>query len=243
MTFGMKKRESRRGFTLVELMIVMAILAILMLILFAIWMSMIRATRLVDAKVKMRDESRQALQHMTSNLRMAGFNNENAPTTIQYDNGTAWPPPSDVTDLWSDPVSSISFIRPVAEADGMPFVAGSHEINWSELVTYQLDVTDANGDNDFLQLVQLNGPVGDQRFVRLLASNISDFDSGNATIYDVTPSADPTLVDRPFGVEFRAGSVSEDDSVIWISIIQRRSLGPGMPWIVTRYDDYVDVEN
>lgn len=231
---GKKTRNSRYGFTLIELMIVIAILAILLLILFAIWMSMIRATRLVDAKVKMRDESRQALQHMTSNLRMAGLNNANATTTIQYDNGTAWPPP-DEDDLWSEPVNSISFIRPVDGVDGMPFVAGSHEINWSVLVTYQLDVDDANGDGDTQQLVQLNGPVGDEVFVRLLASDISDFDSGQNGIYDVSTIAGET------GIEFRAGVY--DPSMIWISIIQRRSLGPGMPSIVTRYDDYVDVEN
>ena len=85
----MKKRihkNDKRGFTLIELMIVIAILSILMLVLFNIWLTMLRATRVMDSKVQMQDQARQAMQHMTANLRMAAILQGRDPAPPQFVN-------------------------------------------------------------------------------------------------------------------------------------------------------------
>lgn len=203
-----------------------------MLVLFNIWLAMLRTTRVMDSKVQMQDQARQAMQHMTSNLRMAAIlqgRDPAPPQFVNYDGGALWPPATPIDDDWSPAVNNISFVRPVAGPDGLPFANNTADINWSGVVTYQLDTGDANGDGNTLQLVQLI----DGAFTRLLATDISPVQiPANGNIYDPPATG---------GVAFRARS--DDPNMVWISIIQRRSPGPGAPDVVTRYESYVQMEN
>ena len=214
-----------KGFTLIELMIVIAVLSVIMLIIFMIFIGMIRSTRMMDAKVKMRDEARTGLSHITRNLRMA--DRVANPGQLQYTTpgGTVstWPPAGGTF------VDNITFRRPIdSDNDGTPYLAGTTTVDWSTPVTLTLDKTDANGDGDTLQLVQLDN---NGNFMRLLISDISPVvNSGGSGSYD-TPAVG--------GVAFS----QIDLDTIRISIIQRRQLGSGMPTIASRYDDFVTVRN
>lgn len=216
--------RSSKGFTLIELMIVTALLTVILLITYMLFMAMIRSTRMMDAKVKMRDEARTGLSHITRNLRMADTTTAGQ---LQYTNsgGTLsnWPPPANTF------ADNITFRRPIdADGDGTPFIEDTTTVEWSDPVTLTIDTDDVNGDGDTLQLVQIDN---NGNFMRLLISDISPVvNSGGSGPYD-TPAVG--------GLAFS----SIDNNTIQITVIQRRQLGSGMPTIVSRYDDYVTMRN
>ena len=74
--------KSASGFTLIELMIVVAVLSVMLLVLYQIWMNNERATRMLDAEIKMRDEARLGVSTMVRNLRMAEFDPATPNTSI-----------------------------------------------------------------------------------------------------------------------------------------------------------------
>ena len=225
--------RSKQGFTLIELMVVVALLSIILLIIYMLWISMIRSTRMLDAKVKMRDEARTGLNHVIRNLRMASTRDTDELSYDDSDGNTVfW----DSTDPWiiGAIFDNITFHRPVdADGDGTPFVEDTMVEEWSESITYTLDTQDVNEDGKTLQLVQI---ASDGKFMRLLIDDISPiFDSGTEGPYN-TPIVD--------GVEFTGLAFTFiDGKTIEILVIQRRSLGPGMPTIVSRYEDRVTMRN
>lgn len=93
--------KSASGFTLIELMIVVAVLSVMLLVLYQIWMNNERATRMLDAEIKLRDEARLGVSTMVRNLRMAEFDPATPNTSIQYidaaDASQPWPPPDNAT--------------------------------------------------------------------------------------------------------------------------------------------------
>ena len=244
----MNRKRHTGGFTLVELMIVVAILAILLGIIYAVFSSMYRSTALLEAKIRMRDEARTAMQFMTSNLSMAALNNHTFdvdPAAPEYldsalklhyevnDVDIAWPPPlDDAADFYTRPVDTIEFIRPIAGPDGLPFSpVNTSFINWSDVIRYSVIPSvdgDGNATGDF-ELVQFVNGVQ----TRTLATNIAPVGDNGVGEFAV-----PAV--GGFFVQSEAG----DDSRLRIVIIQRMDLGWGsQPTVWSRYDGYVDVRN
>lgn len=222
-----KKTSNSKGFTLVELMIVVALLSLVLLIIYLMFTGMMRSTRMMDAKVKMRDEARTGLNHVTRNLRMA--DSRNAGELLYETAGGVVVDMSEGTLVEGDIFDNITFRRPIdADNDGTPFEANTTNVEWSDPVTITLDRDDTNGDGDIWQLVQLdeNG-----NFTRLLVDDISPVvNSGAGGDYDTSSlgGAFFTILDA---------------KTLQITLIQRRQLGPGMTTIVSRYDDYVSIRN
>ena len=221
------KSTKAKGFTLLELMIVVSLMSLVMLIIFLLFSSMLRSTRTIDAKVKMRDEARTGLNHVARNLRMADSRNAGV-LLYETANGVVVDM-SEGTLVEGDIFDNITFRRPIdADNDGTPFIADTMTVEWSDPVTITLDRDDANEDGDIWQLVQLDE---DGDFTRLLVDDISPVvNSGTGGDYDTSSlgGAFFTIIDA---------------KTLQITLIQRRQLESGMGTIVTRYDDYVSIRN
>lgn len=232
------KENGKSGFTIVELMIAVAILSVMSAAIFAAFIAMLNQSQLVQAKIKVRNDSRLGMDYLLSNLRMAKLNRDQGNAVdpiLQYEDEFGalqdWPPPELVGTEFSEPVNSITFVRPLQSADGTPFVANSAEINWSAPITFQLDVDDANGDGRTNQLVQLY----DGDFARVVIEDISPvINSGGGSIYD-TPATG--------GIAFQGSANAGDESKVFVTLIQRRDVGLRENAVVMRYDSFVDVQN
>lgn len=220
--------RDRFGFTLIELAISVAILSVLILLIFQIWISNERATGMLTSKVKMRDEARLGVSHLVRNLRMA----ESA--SLRYldgnDDSLAWPPPRDASD---NPTFArgIIFRRPVdLDGDGNPYSGASLGVDWTGVMTIRIDTNDINGDGITLQVVQLFNGV----FQKILITDIAPPNrDSNGTMYD-TPSVGGFWLFAPD---------STDPDLVQISMVQQRSMGPSSGDVVNYYEDFVRVRN
>ncbi len=218
----------RSGFTMIELMVAIAVLSVLMIGMYSIGMSMLRGQRLLDAKVKMRDEARGGMVHMMRNLRMANMDPLSTVAKVQYTDSAGvlqdWPPAS------GSYVDNIVFFIPQdLNGDGIPATNGV--VDWTTSITFQLDADDINGDGKTQQVVQLLDGV----FTKVLISDIAPF---------TTIATNPEIAPLYQSLASTGGfSFTGDADRVNISVIQRLTLGPGMSDVVTRYDDTVLFRN
>lgn len=220
-------RMRTAGFTLIELMMVLFILSILLGILYQIWMSNERATRMLDSKVKMRDEARLGMSHIVRNLRMANFG------TMSYidenDVNQVWPPPAPPNA--GSLVRGIVFTRPVdLDGDGNPYAGNNMAVDWSGAVTIRVDTNDINGDGITGQVVQLlNGA-----FIKVLINDIAPANrDSSGTIYD-TPGAGGFWFSAPEALP---------SQLVQISMVQQRNLVTVPGFVVNYYEEFVRVRN
>ena len=231
--------KNKLGFTIIELMVVVALLSIMSGIMLSAFVAMMQQSQTVNSKIKMRNDARLGMDYMMANLRMAKFNRDTDNVddmVIMYEdtdgNVGVWPPPELAGTEFSEPVNSITFVRPIdADNNGSPFEGDTPNINWSVPITFQLDEDDANGDGRTDQIVQLN----DGDFARVVVGDISPVvNSGNGSIYD-TPATG--------GLAFQGEAADGDTTKVYVTLIQRRDVGARNDAIVMRYDSFVDIQN
>lgn len=216
-------KERHTGFTLIELMISISILSILLLVVYGMGMNMLKSQRILDSKVRLRDESRIAAMHIMRNLRLANTSGKEGITVpvLQYfddnDDLQNWPP--------LEPVDNIVFYIPVdLDLDGFPVTGGV--IDWSPQIIIQLDVDDINEDGKRNQIVQ----IVDGDFSKVLASDIDVINEGTG-IFSGNSEEDED------------GNISFELKRVNLTINQRADLGANFGEVVTRYDDSVLIRN
>lgn len=235
----------RAGFTMIELSIVMLMLSIVLVIIYNMYLGTIRSSNYTIQKVKMRDEARNAMEYMLSNLRMAHMypqldEIDDPVESLRYEDADGnlqpWPPLDNDGAVDATVMTTrVVFVRPIDnDLDGIPYAAGTAEVEWSDEITFMLDVNDVNGDGQTNQVVQLNDGV----FVRTLVNDVSPVVVGGANSDYDTPAVG--------GFAFFADDrfPADDASIVNCVLIQLRQVdGVNGTEVRTRLDGTVDVLN
>ncbi len=141
---------NRSGFTLIELMISVAILSTIMLALYSLNLTMTRGTLQQESLATLRDEGRTALQYVGRRLRMA-------------DSGTLVARGTDGNDEVFGNTATILGFQTVSDLDGNgSAVNQDYSVGLAPIAYYGPDLNDANGDGvTTRQLVEIdaNGAV------------------------------------------------------------------------------------
>ena len=202
-----------RGFTLLEVALATAVLAIMLTMLYGAAWAMMKTARAQDSTVMLNSEARQAMSSIARNLR------QSQATSLLTQNGG-------FVALNNLPVTNIQFLR-VADVDGN---GSAIDLNFDPETTGPFwitrDTNDANGDGQTLtQLVRLdqNGQV-----VEVLANHISP----------VVVTGD--MYSAPNGgVQFQ----NIGGGNIQVTLILRHRADPNLPMMVVRVDEVVSPRN
>lgn len=145
-----RKKGERLGFTMIEMMISVAIFTIISGIMYSVVLAASEATNVQESKIILRDDARIGLSLMTRSLRMA--------------QRTGY--------LIGPEGNSITFARVTSNQGGNFFpVDAEFRLLFDPPVTYALDIDDANGDGRTVtQLIQLDAQG---QFVRAISNYIN----------------------------------------------------------------------
>ncbi|MCH7909724.1 MAG: prepilin-type N-terminal cleavage/methylation domain-containing protein [Candidatus Hydrogenedentes bacterium] len=153
------RRNNESGFTLIEMMIVTALLTIVLGVLYLVSMGMAQAAQVQETKITIRDEARLSMQEITRNMRMCSRG-----TLVSWDTGVPVP-------LGAAVSRSIGFQR-VEDTTGNGLgVNPDLSVGLGPMMGYGVDGADLNGDGKTVtQLVEydVNGNP-----IRVLANNLS----------------------------------------------------------------------
>lgn len=209
-------RQAERGFTMIELMVAMAVATVIIGMLYTINFGMLRLVRTQDAQITMMEEGRNAMRVMTSNLRMSSYG------WMQATNGGVVGP------LTGGTYTDLQYQRPDDLDGNGNAVNAAFALELRPTRIFAVDNADANGDGRTVtQLVELNA---DGSFRRVLTNNLSPAiaPGGGAGFYDA-PQGGFVITDTGAGLQ--------------ITLIMRRLSMGGGPTIVARLDEFVIPRN
>lgn len=203
------------GFSLLELTVAMAGLSIVLMMLYGISFSMVRAAKVQDSVIMLKQESRLAMQSIVQNLRMSQS------LGLQVSDGAGGFVP-----LGAGQFNTLQFRR-AADIDANNVALNQDlTLGLSQQFLYTVDTNDANGDGQTVtQLVRLNqdGTVG-----QVLANHVAPV------------MARPDVYNAPQG-----GLIFQNvgGGNVQVTLIMRHQPDPAGPAVVSRLDEIVSPRN
>lgn len=152
-------RNNESGFTLIEMMIVTALLTIVLGVLYLVSAGMAQAAQVQETKITIRDEARLSMQEITRNMRMCSRG-----TLVSWDTGAPVAMGAAVS-------KTIGFQRIEDISGNGVGVNADLSVGLGVMMGYGVDDADLNGDGkSTTQLVEydVNGNI-----IRVLANNLS----------------------------------------------------------------------
>lgn len=218
MTKYLDKKRTRRegGFTLIELMVSMAALAIAMTMLYGAAASMASIAGTQDSLVMLNQEARQAMNTITRNLRMA-----TTTSILVPDGGGGFAPLTNV------PATQLQYQR-VDDMDGNGVALNQDlSVGLTQPFLITRDLNDLNGDGLTLtQLVRIDQTTN--QIVEVLANHVSPV-VATGNFYD---AANGGLLFQNIG-----------GGAIQVTLIMRHQPSPTSPTMVVRLDEVVSPRN
>ena len=151
---GIKK--NKRGFSLIELMVAMAVASILMTLIYGMYVSQVKSHTNQKLIVEMQQNVRLAMNFLERTIRMAGYDSAGTANAAIMLNFKSFGPPHDDLDIKTD-ATHIAF---TVDFDGN----GAIDLNGDELLAYRLD-------NSKLEVWKEDPESGNWRWM-VLAENI-----------------------------------------------------------------------
>jgi prepilin-type N-terminal cleavage/methylation domain-containing protein len=204
-------RINRNGFTLIEVLIVIALSVVVGGILFSIYSSSMKSTRSQNIIVDMNQTIRSAVYIMKRELQMSGYDPENTSRGEASTGGIIAPT--------SGTSSSITF-RYVADDDGLDNNSNSSTDESGELATvtfalYDQDTTDGITDNTTLGRTDDFGTIPIAENIEQLEFSLSTAAADNSTLVRITMLVMGNKTDRSIDAGASRTYTAPDSGTTW----------------------------